>query len=146
MNRIDVVKQSLAAIEKNDYSKIRSNATAGTMFDGPVPEPVNLDGFINLQKALIDAMPDWKFNARDYQERGNSVICAVQISGTHTRTLSLPMIPHAVEATRKHVQLPQEHLEFTFEGDKISRIHVDPVKGGGVMGLLDQLGVKAMAH
>jgi predicted ester cyclase len=147
MNKVDVVKQAFAAVEAGDYNKFRNITTDNLMFEGPVPEPMNRDGFFGLQKALVDAIPDWKFNARDFKEMGDKVACTMQIEGTHTRTLNLPpLLSHPEEPTKKHFKLPQEHIDFTFTGDKISRIHTEPIKGGGVVGILDQLGVKVMAH
>jgi hypothetical protein len=146
MSKIDVVKQVMALIEADSFDKLESLCTDNMVFEGPVPEPVGRKEFFALQKALVSAIPDWKFNARDYRESGDKVTCTVSISGTQTRTLSLPMLPHPVDPTRKHIQLPQEHLECSFVGDKISRLHSDTVPGGGVMGVLEQLGVKMMAH
>jgi hypothetical protein len=70
------------------------------------------------------------------------VVAAVQITGTQTRDLILPIpgMP-TIPATNKNVPLPGEHLEFTFMGDKIASLASDNVTGGGVPGVLQQLGV-----
>jgi hypothetical protein len=49
----------------------------------------------------------------------------------------MPTIP----ATNKKVSLPEEHLIFTFEGDKVASLTSDNVPGGGVPGVLQQIGV-----
>jgi hypothetical protein len=39
------------------------------------------------------------------------------------------------------VSLPVEHITFTFKGDKIASLTSDNVPGGGVAGVLAQIGV-----
>ena len=87
-------------------------------------------------------MPDWKFNGKDFKQNCDKVTVTFQISGTQTGELSLPMpgFPK-VPATGKHVSLPQEGMTFTVKDGKISRIESANVAGGGVPGVLAQLGV-----
>jgi len=145
MSGIDLVKQVIASMEANDFDKAGSLINDDMTFDGPVPEPVGKNEFLGLMKGLVSAIPDWNFHAADYQENGNVVSCTFEISGNHTRALSLPMIPQPVPASGKHVQLPKEHLEFTLAGNKVSRLHSDNVPGAGVGGVMAQIGV-VMPH
>ena len=48
----------------------------------------------------------------------------------------------SLPATGKHVQLPYEPLTITAKNGKITRIESEHVEGGGVPGVLAQLGVK----
>jgi hypothetical protein len=41
--------------------------------------------------AMVKAMPDWKFNAQDYQENGDQVTMKLGITGTQTGELQLPI-------------------------------------------------------
>lgn len=116
------------------------------VFDGPVPQPIGKNEFIGLQGALVAAIPDWKFNAGEYKEQGDKVMLKVHISGTHTKPLSLPpMGIQSVPPTGKHVQLLYEPLTVTVKNGKATRIESEHVEGGGVSGVLAQLGVK-MPH
>ena len=36
--------------------------------------------------------------------------------------------------------MPQERVDFTFEGDKIKQMNVESVPGGGLVGLIQQVG------
>ncbi len=70
------------------------------------------------------------------------MVAAVQITGTHTRDLVLPVpgMP-PIPATGKRVSLPEEHITFTFKGDTLASLTSDNVPGGGIPGLLAQIGV-----
>ena len=146
MSNIDLVKQILDDGRATDFTTLEKLTADDMKFDGPVPEPVGKKEFIGLMQALTTAMPDWRYNPRNYAENGNKVTATIQITGTQTGTLALPMLPQAYPASGKHVQLPQEHLEITLTNNKISRIHSDTVPGAGVMGILEQLGVKLPVH
>ena len=142
MSGIDIVKAGLAAVEANDFKKLGSMLSDDMVFSGPVPEPVGKREFLGLQSLLVAAMPDWKFNPTDYKENGNVVSVMLQVSGTQTGELSLPMpgFPK-IPPTGKHVSLPKEATTFTVKDGKISRLDVTPTPGGGVPGILSQLGV-----
>ena len=142
MNAIDVVKTGLAASEAGHTSKFASMLTDDMVFAGPVPEPVGKREFVGLMSALVAAMPDWKFNATEYKQNGNQVTVTLQITGTQTGELNLPMpgFPK-LPPTGKHVSLPKEPTTFTVKDDKISRLESTNVPGGGVAGVLGQLGV-----
>jgi predicted ester cyclase len=90
---------------------------------------------------MLAAFSDFKFNETLVEEGADMVICTQHITGTHTGTLALPGLP-PVPATGKKVAMPEEKQVFTFRDGKFARAHSDPVPGGGVMGILAQLGVK----
>jgi hypothetical protein len=142
MSAKDIALAGIKAFESHDFAKADSMLSDDMVFAGPVPQPVGKREFVGLQSALIRAMPDWKFNAGEIKEEGDKVTVPVRISGTHTAPLNLPM-PGAptIPPTLKHVQLPQEHVVFTVKDNKINRIESDNVPGGGVPGLLSQLGI-----
>jgi predicted ester cyclase len=142
MNAIEVVKAGIAAAESGDIAKYQTLLADDMVFAGPVPKPLSKQEFIGLQTALISAFPDWKFNASDFKENGDQVVVMVQITGTQTKELSLPMpgLPK-IPPTGKHVSLPKEPTTFTVKNGKITRLETSAVAGGGVMGILTQLGV-----
>jgi len=146
MSNIDLVKSALAALESGDMKKAESLLSDDMVFSGPVPQPIPRNEFIGLQGALVAAIPDWKFNASDYKEQGDKVTLKVHISGTHTKPLSLPpMGIQSLPPAGTHVQLPYEPLTVTVKNGKATRIEGEHTEGGGVPGLLEQLGVK-MPH
>jgi predicted ester cyclase len=92
--------------------------------------------------AMLKAMPDWKFNATDFKEDGDQVTVPLRITGTHTGELQLPMpgLP-AIPASGTKVSLPAEPSTFTVKNGKLAKLEVANTPGGGVMGILFQLGV-----
>lgn len=142
MSSMDVVKQWTAAVEAGDMDTANNLVADDMVFEGPVPEPVGKAEFMGLQGALVAAIPDWSFGATDLSEDGDMVYQTNHITGTHTGTLYLPMLPGPVPATGKSIRLPAERVAITLRGDQVTRISVDSGPGGGVMGLLMQIGVE----
>ena len=91
MSGIDIVKAALAAAEAGDYAKVSGMLTDDMKFAGPVPNPVGKNEFIGIQSAMVAGIPDWKFNASDLKEEGDKVTGALQISGTQSKELKLPL-------------------------------------------------------
>ncbi len=142
MSAMDVVKEGLAASEAGDFGKLESLVADDFSMTGPVPMPVGKREFIGLMMALVKAMPDWKFNAGEYQENGDQVTVPLRITGTHTGELQLPMpgLP-AIQASGTKVSLPSEPSTFTVKNGQLTKLEVASTPGGGVMGILSQLGV-----
>ena len=142
MSAIDIVKAGLAATEAGDFKKLDGMVADDYVFAGPVPEPVGKREFMGLQMALLKAMPDWNFNAADFKENGDVVTVTLQVTGTQTGELSLPMpgIP-IIPPSGKRVSLPGETSTFTVKNGKLARLDVASTPGGGLMGILSQLGV-----
>ena len=142
MTKTETIKAFSAALEARDFEKAASYLSDDFVVRGPVPQPIGKQEFIAVQSAFENAFEDWSFNSHDEVEQGDKAIAAVQITGTHTRDLVLPIpgMP-TIPATHKKVSLPEEHLEFTFKGDKIVALTSDNVPGGGVPGVLQQIGV-----
>jgi hypothetical protein len=141
MKAQEVVKKALADIEKGAIDA--SIYTEDMVFSGPVPQPIQRDEYVTLLKKLVEGCPDWNFHASDFSERGDTVKVTVGITGTQTRTLP-GLMPGmlALPPTNKSFIIPEEHISFKVRGDKISECVVDKVPGGGVMGILAQLGVQ----
>jgi len=142
MSNTDLVKTVLAAFESGDTKKAEGMLADDMVFAGPVPQPIGKREFVGLQTALVAAIPDWKFNPSDFKEQGDKVMLKVHINGTHTKPLTLPpMGIQSLPATGKHVQLPYEPLTITVKDGKATRIEAEHVEGGGVPGVLAQLGI-----
>jgi predicted ester cyclase len=142
MSAIDVVKEGLAATEAGDFAKMDVMIADDFSMSGPVPMPVGKREFVGLMMALLKAMPDWSFNAKDYKENGDQVTVMIGITGTQTGELQLPMpgMP-AIPPSGKKVSLPPESSTFTVKKGKLAKLEVASTPNGGVMGILSQLGV-----
>jgi hypothetical protein len=73
----------------------------------------------------------------------NEVTGRVHITGTHSRDLTMPMVPDigTIHATGKKISLPEERVHIKVKDNKITRFEVDKTPNGGVTGILSQLGV-----
>ena len=142
MDAIDIVKTGLAASEAGHSSQFADMLTDDMVFAGPVPQPVGKREFVGLMAALVAAMPDWKFNAKDFKQHGDKVTVTFQITGTQTGELNLPMLSiMKIPASKKHIALPKEETTVTIKNGKISQLEAAKVPGGGVAGVLAQLGI-----
>ena len=142
MSAMDIVREGLAATEAGDFWKLEEMVADDFAMTGPVPMPVGKREFIGLMMAMLKAMPDWKFNATDFKEDGDQVTVPLRITGTHTGELQLPIpgLP-AIPASGTKVSMPAEPSTFTVKNGQLAKLEVANTPGGGVMGILSQLGV-----
>ena len=136
----ETVQTFITALQSGDMDMAAQYMMDDFVFEGWTPQPLNKGEFLALQSELHAAMPDYAFNLSEVRERNGVVSALMQISGTHTQTLSLPMfgIP-LVPYTGTFVILPQEHVEFVLADGKVTRMRVESVPGGGLNGLLQQV-------
>ncbi|HEY8324655.1 MAG: ester cyclase [Ktedonobacterales bacterium] len=147
MTRSETVRALLTAIEQQRWDEAKSYLTDDYTFGGAVPQPISADAWLGVHKAFAAGMPDFSFNASDIREEQGIVLLRMQLSGTQTRELALPIpgVP-AIAPTGKRVQLPQESCSCAFRGDKVASYTVETTPGGGVPGILAQLGAALPAH
>jgi hypothetical protein len=136
----EIVQTFITALQSGDMDLAAQYMTDDFVFEGWTPQPLNKGEFLALQSELHAAMPDYAFNVSEVHEQNGVVSALMQITGTHTQTLSLPMfgIP-LVPYTGTFVVLPQEHVQFVMADGKVAQMRVETVPGGGLAGLLQQL-------
>ena len=142
MSAIDVANQWMAASQSGDFQGAASLLSDDMIFEGPVPQPVGKAEFTGLMAALVAGIPDWNFNPSDMSEQGDDVYVTNNITGTHTGTLNLPMLPGPIAPTGKSISLPAEPSVITVRNGQITHINVESNPQGGVMGILAQIGVQ----
>jgi len=110
---------------------------------GMAPAPIDKETFLALHGDFNRAMPDRRFILSDVRSEGKTVSALVGMRGIHSGVLNVP-IPgvEPVEPTHIQVDLPPSPMTFTLHDGKVAGIDAAPPPGGGLMGLLDQLGVK----
>ncbi|MGA2297152.1 MAG: nuclear transport factor 2 family protein [FCB group bacterium] len=110
-------------------------------FVGPMPMPLNREQYFAISRAIAEGIPNWSFNISNIKVIGNEVHLSVDITGTHTGVLALPIPGLApIQPTRKSIKIPQEVIQITVREKRISKLNVPQVPGGGIPGLLEQLG------
>jgi predicted ester cyclase len=144
----EIVTAFMEALERKEFDKAATYLSDNFQFSGSTPLPLNKDTFISYSSALATGMPNLSYHFHDLQEvverlgEGKRVRATIQIIGTHTNDfqilqLGFPPIP----ATNKSVLLPEEHWEYAIKDNTIAFIRVEQVAGGGIAGIMEQLGI-----
>jgi len=137
------VQALMDSVQKGDFAKAKSLLADDFQFSGPVPEPINGDAWMGMSMNLKKAFPDLDYRFHVDDADGDVVKLSAQLKGTHSGDLDLTAIGMGViPPTNKSFANPHEHGKATVKGDKITAWVVEPIEGGGVMGILSQLGVK----
>jgi hypothetical protein len=142
VDRAAIIDESIKAMEAGDIERIDPYLSDDLVFHGVLLGDLDKQGFMAIIKALAHGLPDWSFHHKIAAETAGQVLVRIQVTATHTNDLHLPfpgMPP--IEATHKTIKMPKEMLRFTFDGDQVCEIHVEPVEGGDLKGLLEHLGV-----
>ena len=135
------------AFNSGDLDKAASYLAEDFKFSGPVPEPVGAAEYLGLSRAMRAGCPDLQYNFKITGVEGDTVKTTSQLTGTHTADLDLSgMGMSVIPASGMSFSNPLEHGEVTFEGGKVTSIYITPQEGGGLMGMLTQLGVEMPAR
>jgi hypothetical protein len=137
----ELVNEFVSAFNAGDYDKLTGYLSDDFTFSGPVPEPLGAEMWLALSQALKGGMPDINFHLHTMGGEGNVVNTGTIIEGTHTADLDLtPMGFGVIPASGQSVKLPHEAGKLTVEGDKIKSYEVESTEGGGLMGIMAQIG------
>lgn len=149
MTMENATRELMEALAKGDHKTADQYLTDDFTVSGPTPEPIGKAQFLGLHSLLAQAFPDFSFNISEIRDQGDTVEVTIQISGTQTGVLDLSPtglpIP-VVQPTGKKVMMPEEHPVLTVRDGKFSALNLPQVSGGGVMGILQQLGLEMPAH
>jgi predicted ester cyclase len=143
MNLTDFVKSFYAAFEVRNYDYIKDSCTPDFVFSGLALKPLNRQETLEMYRTLFRAFPDWKFNLSNFKQMGDRVTCFSRITATHSGSLELPFMDiYSYQPTGKHVQLPLQEISIELRNGKVSRIDTAKTAGGGITGLLEQIGYR----
>ena len=138
MGALDIVMKLDKEISGGELGKAAAYLAEDFRFSGVGPESLNKDQALGLWATLRAAMPDFNHNLRNLREAGNLVYATVEVTGTHTGTLSIPRGP-TLAATGRKWHNPLERIAITVRDGKATEWTVESVPGGGLAGLLGQL-------
>ena len=143
MENSKIVEEVLTGLERNDFTKVEPYFSNDMKVTGVTPVPLGVNEFFGTMKALVTGIPDWKFNYKIGSESKNIVEIKVKITGTQTREIPsfIPGVKNIAPSNRT-IRMPEEKGTFTFNNGKIINFNSEKVAGGGVPGLLKQLGVE----
>src|SRR5574342_1274882 len=124
-----------------DVEKTKAHLTADAMVSGGVlPQPMPAMEAFGLIGAMQAAFPDLKFEVEQVKVNGNQATVNLQLSGTNTGSLSMPLpgMPGSIPPTGKKVSA-KDVFVVTVQGDKVSHMRVESPAGGGLPGVLAQM-------
>ena len=136
-----------SAMEERDFARAGGFLSDQLQVTGVAPEPLSKSDFLNVHRALSSGIPDLKFHHRIFKEDGDRNGVKVSITGTHTKEMT-PPVPglRNIPATGKPIKMPQEEVYLTAREGKITKIELKQTPGGGLRGLLKQIGVTLPEH
>ena len=144
MDAKTTVQTLLDSVQKADFEQARSLLSDDFQFIGSVPEPINRDTWLRMSRSLKKAFPDLDYRFHVEGADGNIVRIWAKLKGTHTNELDASVVNMGViPATKKSVFNPNERGKVTVKGGKVTSWIVESIAGGGLMGILGQLGVKS---
>src|SRR5579875_1163758 len=141
MNAKEIVKTFITALQSGAIAMAARYMTDDFKLIGWTPEPLDRGKFLALQTQMDTGMPDFSYNLTDLHARGSVVTGLIQLAATHTRDLAFPQfgIP-TILTTGSVIGLPQVPVEFALNDGKVAEMKMQAVPGGGMEGLLQQLG------
>jgi len=146
MNQREIVQALLDSVQRGDFEKAKSLLSNDYQFSGPVPEPINAETWLGINKNLKKAFPNLDYHFHVDGVDGDVTKISAELKGTHSGLLDLSAVGLGViPATDKSFATPREHGKVTCKDDKVVSWVVDRIEGGGLMGILVQLGIPVPA-
>ncbi len=137
----DSVREFITALEANELETAASFLHEQFMFSGWTPQPLNKRDFLSVIKDLKEGIPGLIFNLHNLAEHENAVTGTIQVAGYQSDSFILPVLgTPPIPQTATSISLPAENVSFTFENGLILQWLVQHVEGGGIRGLIRQLG------
>jgi hypothetical protein len=143
MEQNKIVESFFKAIEKSDFTTAESLVSNNFKVTGVGPDALGIKEFLGVHRAFNTGMPDFKFNYKIGNIRNNIVETKVKLTGTHFKDMPSPApgFP-TIPATNKTLRMPEEAVTFTIKDNKIENLQLETIPGGGLPGVLKQLGVE----
>jgi len=145
MNPREIVQALLDSVQRGDFQKANFLVSKDCQFSGPVPELLKREAWMGMNKNLKKACPnlDYHFHVdRVDGLNGHLVKISAELKGTHSGVLDLSPIGLGVSpATDKSFATPREHVKVTIKDSKVASWVAEPIDGGGLKGILFQLGI-----
>lgn len=144
MDKVDAVKTLMSLLEGREFEEAAQYLTDDFSFEGWTPAPLNKVQFLDTMRGLKEGLPGLIFNLHNVEERdAQSVTGTIQATGYQSDNFILPALGlPPIPQTANSVSLPAENVTFVFAQDGISRFSVQHVPGGGIHGLIRQLGIE----
>jgi hypothetical protein len=143
----EIVTALMQALEAKEFTRAAGYLSDAMILTGFTPAPLSKNQFINVMSELAEGFPDLDYNFHGIEEyeqtmEGSLVKGMVQITGTQVDSFKLPELGIGpIPQLAGSVSLPEEQWEYLVDNNAIASIRVDRKPGGGIEGLLNQLGI-----
>ncbi len=143
MTNLEIATRFSEFLERRDLAGLQTLLADDFAAKGPTME-INKQQTLAYLQILFTAIPDYRFGLTNFQEQGELIRCTTHESGTHQGVLDLKALglPVSLPATGKSFELPSSTLTIRVVNGKVAYFGEEAVPGGGLAGMLDQLGVK----
>ena len=143
MSKLEVAQKVADLLESRDVKGLQALMADDFKAKGPTLELTKQQTLGYLQ-IFFTAFPDHRFGFTDFEEKEGVIYCTGQETGTHKGVLDLKPfgMPVSLPPTGKSFKLPKSVFTFRIVGDRVTYFSEEAVKGGGLAGILEQLGVK----
>jgi hypothetical protein len=146
MDEAEIVNDFMMALQIKEYEKAASLLADDFLFSGWTPQPLNASQMMDVMGGLKAGFPDLAYHFevdRSKAERTPGIVEGkIQITGDQKAGFILPAIgTPPIPEKAAHISLPQEQWIFTLGQGEITRLASRRVPGGGIEGLLNQMGI-----
>jgi hypothetical protein len=140
MDVMPVITRYLEAFARHDLGEMNACTTDDLRFVLPDRE-LRKPAFLELMAGLFRGFPDWGFEHGRLRCGWDHATIELRMHGTHTGVLALPLPGlEPIEPTGRQVVLPPEDIQYSLSQGRISQIEPTAVPGGGIPGILEQIG------
>ena len=139
----DIVKNFITTLEANEKETAANYLASAFTCTGWAPRPLYKDAFLNVMAGIKAGIPGLMFNLHNLHEPDvTTVTGTIQVAGYQSDSFILPELgTPPIPQTASSVSLPPQDVKFALDQSQITAMNVQHVPGGGVQGLLRQLGI-----
>lgn len=143
MRSLEIAKRAADMLESRDLKGLQAILADDFRAKGATME-LTKQQILGYLQIFFVAFPDHHFGFADFEEKGDLIYCTGQEKGTHKGILDLNPFGMLISLppTGKSFKLPKSVFTFRVAGDKVTYYSEETMKGGGLAGILEQLGVK----
>ncbi len=145
MSAIDIVNTFLTALQSGDMELAANTMSDDFTMSGFAPQTLNKNEFLVTHSNLLAAMPDFSYNMTSEQvEENGAVQTEIEITGTQLNPLTLTILGiQTIPETGLAVTLAQTQTTFKVNSEnQVTSMAMQPIAGGGLEGLLQQVGAE----
>lgn len=143
----EIVNDFMEALAAKEFTRAANYLADSMILSGFTPAPLTKNHLILVVSGLAEGFPNLAYNFHATEEsadtaEGSQVRGTVQLTGSQANSFELPPLGIGpIPQMARSVSLPQETWEFRVKNNLIAAIQVDRKPGGGIEGLLNQLGI-----